>query len=199
MTPTQYYFPYFFYLDNFSKEVKPFGLAASVTYNSKTEMPDMLMLTRKGPQDVLYSIPFGATLMVQDDKLFFWKTDYDLLDITQVRLDEGANTTKHLNQRIDLLKFKTGHNEFATDLEFRDLVTFVRKEDLTYQQDYYEKFLIVIINNNDINIIPFDWFNKTGGDYGYVWPVTARLHKGKLYGQGMRMDNFTVELDKACL
>lgn len=199
MTPTQYYFPYFFYLDNFSKVVKPFGLAASVTYNSKTEMPDMLMLTRKGSQDVLYSIPFGATLMVQDDKLFFWKTDYDLLDITQVRLDDGANTTKRLNQRIDLLKFKTGHNEFATDLDLRDLVTFVRKEDLTYQQDYYEKFVIVIINNNDINIIPFDWFNKTGGDYGYVWPATARLDKGKLYGQGMRMDNFTVELDKACL
>lgn len=199
MTPTQYYFPYFFYLDNFSKEVESFGLAASVTYNSKTEMPDMLMLTRKGSQDVLYSIPFGATLMVQDDKLFFWKTDYDLLDITQINLGDGANTTKHPNQRIGLLKFKTGHNEFATDLDLRDLVTFVRKEDLTYQQDYYEKFVILIINKNDINIIPFDWFNKTAGDYGYVWPATARLDKEKLYGQGMRMDNFTVELDKACL
>jgi hypothetical protein len=199
MTPTQYYFPYFFYLDNFSKEVKPFGLVASVTYNRKTELPDMLMLTRKGSQDVLCSIPFGATLMVQDEKLFFWKTDYDLLDIIQVRLDDRANTTNHLNQRIDLLKFKTGHNEFATDLDLREVVAFVRKEDLTYQQDYYEKFVIVILNNNDINIIPFDWFNKTGGDYGYVWPATARLEKGKLYGQGMRMDNFTVELDKACL
>lgn len=199
MTPTQYYFPYFFYLDNFSKEVKPFGLAASVTYNSKTEIADMLMLTWEGSQEVLCSIPFGATLMVQDDKLFFWKTDHDLLDITQVHLDDGANTSKHLSQRIDLLKFKTGHNEFATDLDIRDLVTFVRKENLTYQQDYYEKFVIVIVNNNNINIIPFDWFNMKGGDYGYVWPATARLDKRKLYGQGMRMDNFTVELDKACL
>lgn len=195
MTPTQYYFPYFFHLDTFNKELRPFGLAASVTFNSKTEMPDMLMLTKKGSPDVLYSIPFGATLMVQGDNLLYWKTDYDFLDISQVQLDDIANTTKHLNERIDLLKFKIGHNEFATDLDLRDFVTFVRKEDLTYQLDYYERFVIVVINNHHINIILFDWFNKTGGDYGYVWPATARIENSKLYGQGMRMANFTVELD----
>jgi hypothetical protein len=78
-------------------------------------------------------------------------------------------------------------------------VTFVRKEDLTYHQEYFERFAIVIINTSDINIIPFDWFNKTGGDYGYVWPATARMEKNRLYGQGMRMANFSLELDKACL
>ena len=199
MTPTQYYFPYFFHLDNFNKEVKPFGLAASVTYNNKTEMPDMLVLTRKNSKNVLNSIPFGATLMVQGDKLLYWKTDYDFLDITQVHLDDAASTPKQLQERIDLMEYKIGHNEFANNLELRDFVTFVRKEDLTYQQDYYERFVIVIINKNDINVIPFDWFNKTGGDYGYVWPATARMDKNKLYGQGMRMDNFTVDLEKACL
>jgi hypothetical protein len=199
MTPTQYYFPYFFHLDTFNKEVKEFGLTTSVTYNSKTEMPDTLLLSRKGSNDVLLSIPFGTTLMVQADKLFYWKAGYDFLEIIQVQLTDLVNTTKHLNERIGLLKLKIGHNEFATNLDLRDLVTFVRKEDLTYQQDYYEKFAIVIINTSDINIVPFDWFNQIGGDYGYVWPAIARMDKNRLYGQGMRMANFSVELDKAYL
>ncbi|WP_121357794.1 hypothetical protein [Flavisolibacter nicotianae] len=199
MTPTQYYFPYFFQLDDFNKEVKPFGLAAFVTNDSKTEMPDKLLVTKKGSHDVLLSIPFGATLMVQGNKLFYWKTDYDLLDITQVQLDDTTTTQKQLNERIDLLKFKIGHNELATALDIRNFVTFVRKEDLTYQQDYYERFVIVVINNNNISIIPFDWLNKTGGDYGYVWPATARMDKNRIYGQGMRMANFMVELDQASL
>jgi hypothetical protein len=199
MTPTQYYFPYFFHLDDFNKEVKLFSLTASVTYDSKSEMPDKLLITKTGSHDVLLSIPFGATLMIQGDKLFYWKTDYDLLNITQVQLDDTTTTLKQVNESIDLLKFKIGHNELATALDLRNFVTFVRKEDLSYQQDYYERFVIVIINNSDISIIPFDWFNKTGGDYGYVWPATARMDKNRLFGQGMRMANFTVELDKACL
>ena len=199
MTPTQYYFPYFFQLDHFNKEVQSFGLSASVTYNSKTEMPDILLLTRKGSHDFLHSVPFGATIMVQGDKLLYWKTDYDLLDITEVQLGETANTLKHLSEQIDLLKFKIGHNKLETALDLKDFVTFVRKENLTYQQDYFERFAIVLINDSDINIIPFDWFNKTGGDYGYIWPATARMDKSRLNGQGMRMENFTVELDQACL
>jgi hypothetical protein len=195
MTPFQHFFPYFFDLDKFNKELKPLQLYSYVTSESKTKMPESLVLSKHGSKDVLLSISFGTTLMVQGDKLLFWQSDYDLLDISVIQLINISQQPNQLNRKIDLLKFKLGHNQIDHYLNLCDFVTFVRKEDLKYEQDYYEKFVIVIINNDDINIIPFDWFNKTGGDYGYVWPATARLDKGKLYGQGMRMNDFTVELD----
>ena len=202
MTPIQFYFPYFFKIDTFNKELKPFGLSSYITYNSKTQMPDSLIITKHqlfgliGSKPTLLTIPLGVTLMIQLDNLFYWKTDYDIIDITQTKLDSLENPTKQISRTIDLEKTSIGHNNINTDLELVDFVTFVRKQDLTYKQDYYEKFAIVIINKDDINIIPFDWFNEKGGDYGYVWPATARLDKEKLYGQGMRMSDFCIKLGK---
>ena len=99
------------------------------------------------------------------------------------------------------MQFSLGHNKIDTGLDLIDFVTYIRKQDLKYDQDYYEKFVIVFINKDHINILPFDWFNKSGGDYGYVWPATAQFDKerNKLYGQGMRMGDFTVDIDKASL
>lgn len=198
MTPTQYYFPYFLHLDHFNKELKLFDLSSHVNYDPKTQQADALSITNHSSKDTLLTIPFGATLMVQGHKLFYWKTDYDLIDITQVNLDK---LKVQLNWKIDLQQFNLGHNKIDSHLDMKDLVTFVRKEDLKYDQEYYEKFVIVVINKADIDIIPFDWFNKTGGDYGYVWPATAKLDtkEMKLYGQGMRMSEFVVDLAKACL
>ena len=152
-------------------------------------------------KSALFTIPFGATLMVQDDKLFYWSTDYDTIDITQIELSALVDTIIKINQKIDLLQFSFGHNKFDTDLDLTDFVTYTRKENLKYDQDYYERFVLVFINKGDINIIPFDWFNKTGGDYGYVWPATAQFDKerNKLYGQGMRMTDFVIDLDKTYL
>jgi hypothetical protein len=203
MTPTQYYFPYFFDLDFFNKAIKPLGLSSYLTYDSKTKMPDELILTKykffnlRKSKTALYSIPFGATLMVQNNNLFYWKTDYDSLDITQIKLSKLTNTVEIKNHEINLLHFSIGHNKIDTTLDLIDFVTYIRKADLKYDQDYYEKFTIVFIHKNDINIIPFDWFNKLGGDYGYVWPAVARLNKEqkKLHGQGMRMDKFTVDIN----
>jgi hypothetical protein len=200
MTEPQHYFPYFFNIDTFNKDLKSFGLSSYVTYNRKTQLPDDLLISRHGSKEALLTIPFGATIMVQEDILFYWKTDYDLIDITQANLNH-IDSGNFLNSKIDLTSFSVGHNSVNINLDLQNIVTFVRKEDLKYQQDYYEKFAIVIINNDDINIIPFDWFNKTGGDYGYVWPAIVRLDTSKctLYGQGMRMDEFKVQLDKRCL
>jgi hypothetical protein len=200
MTEPQHYFPYLFNIDTFNKELKSFCLSSYVTYNSKTELPDDLLISRHRSKEALLTIPFGATIMVQGDKLFYWKTDYDLIDLTQVNLNH-IDSGNFLNNKIDLASFSVGHNPVNINLDLQNMVTFVRKEDLKYQQDYYEKFTIVIINMGDINIIPFDWFNKTGGDYGYVWPAIARLDTSncKLYGHGMRMDEFKVQLDKPCL
>jgi hypothetical protein len=207
MTPTQFYFPYFFNLDKFNKTLSSFGLSSYVTNNEKTKMPQDLIITEKKAlsffksKTTLLTIPFGATLMVQNNKLIYWSTDYDALDIKQVELSSLSNTPITTNKKIDLLKYSLGHNKADTEIDLNDFVTYVRKEDLKYDQDYYEKFVLVFINKDDINILPFDWFNKTGGDYGYVWPATAQFDKerNKLYGHGMRMGDFTIDIDKASL
>ena len=170
-------------------------------------MPQDLIITEKKAlsffksKTTLLTIPFGATLMVQNNKLIYWSTDYDALDIKQVELSSLSNTPITTNKKIDLLKYSLGHNKADTEIDLNDFVTYVRKEDLKYDQDYYEKFVLVFINKDDINILPFDWFNKTGGDYGYVWPATAQFDKerNKLYGHGMRMGDFTIDIDKASL
>ncbi|MFN0081544.1 MAG: hypothetical protein ACKVOM_03425 [Ferruginibacter sp.] len=207
MTPTQFYFPYFFNLDKFNKTLSSFGLSSYVTNNEKTKMPQDLIITEKKAlsffksKTTLLTIPFGATLMVQNDKLNYWSTGYDTLDITQIQLAKLADTPIILTRKIDLLKFSLGHNKFDTDLDLNSFVTYIRKENLKYDQEYYEKFVLVFINKDDINILPFDWFNKTGGDYGYVWPATAQFDKerNKLYGHGMRMGDFIIDIDKASL
>jgi hypothetical protein len=201
MTPNQHYFPYFFQLDTFNKELKTFGLSSLVTYDSKTQLPNTLLITQLGATLELLSIPFGATIMIQDNNLFYWQTDYDRIDIKQIALATLAETAIIQDFKIDLLRFSLGRNHMETKLDLNDLVTFVRKKDLKYDQDYYDQFVIVLLDKQVINIIPFDWFNKNGGDYGYVWPAIAKLDKKKckLYGQGMRMKDFTIELEESCL
>ena len=139
--------------------------------------------------------------MVHNDNLSYWSTDYDTLDINQIQLNNLSDTIQKKNQKINLLQFSLGRNKFVTDLDLTDFVTYIRKEDLKYDQDYYEKFVLVFINKSEINIIPFDWFNKSGGDYGYVWPATAQVdkEKGKLYGHGMRMEDFKIDINRAYL
>lgn len=204
MTAVQFYFPYFFNLDKFNKSLSQFGLSSDLTYNEKTKMPNELLIKKKSffkSTPTLFTISFGATLMVHNDKLFYWSADYDILNISQIELRDLSNTIKLKNQKIDLRQFSLGHNKFNTDFEINNFVTYTRKEDLKYDQGYYEKFVLVFISKGDINIIPFDWFNKSGGDYGYVWPATAQFdkEKNKLYGQGMRMDDFVIDIEKACL
>jgi hypothetical protein len=199
MTPTQSYFPYFFQLDTFNKELASFDLSSFVTYDEKAQMPESLLLKKQTSKNPLLTIPFGATIMLERNKLFYWKTDTNLIDIVQVDLLNLNEEPELLNTKIDLSLLQFGKNHVRTYLDVDLLVTYARKESLTYNQDYYENFVIVIVEREQINLIPFDWFNKTGGDYGYVWPALARVDNGKLYGQGMRMDKFTLELDKACL
>ena len=139
--------------------------------------------------------------MVQGDKLFYWQTSNNQIDITQVSLFNLAEEPEIVNTKVDLERLHTGKNTVRTYLDIEYLVTYTRKDSITYDQGYYEKFVILLIKKEQITIMPFDWFNKTAGDYGYVWPATARLdqEKGILYGKGMRMSDFCVKLDKSCL
>ncbi len=201
MTPTQHYFPYFFHADKLNKDLKSFGLSSFSAINSNTQMAESLSLTKLNSKDTILTIPFGTTLMVEGEKLLYWTTDYDTLDITQAQLKNLEYSSGLLNQKIDIRKFSIGLNNLKVNLDLNNFVTYLRKEDLKYEQEYYERFVIVIIKNQHLNIIPFDRFNKSGGDYGYVWPATARLDTTNciLYGQGMRMSDFTIDLNQACL
>jgi hypothetical protein len=198
MTPIQYYFPYFFSSEAFNKALAPFGLFSQINYSDKTKMTESLALKEPNSKDILLTIPFDATLMIERSKLFYWNTDTNLIDITQFNLlDIGESEL--INTKVDLSQLQLGKNSVKTCLDVDNLVTYTRMNSLSYPQDYYENFVIAIIQREQIILIPFDWFNKTGGDFGYVWPATAQLEKGKLYGQGMRMANFKVELSKEYL
>ena len=203
MSPKQYYFPYFFDDKDFNDALKSLGLSSYVIYNDKIQMPNELILIKhkffgsSKSQTKLLAIPFGMTMMFLNNELLYWDADYDQINLNKVSLVRLSADSPIVHDDIDISKLCIGHNTIDTKIKIGHFATFVRKEDLRYDQDYFEKFVIVRIENNDLHIIPFEWFNKTGGDYGYVWPATARLDETKslLYGQGMRMANFTVDLN----
>lgn len=200
MTPKQYCFPYFFEQKLFNWQLEPFGLTSYIEYDKKLNMPLNLVITNKrlfgfvGKRRKLITIPCWNTLMISEDTLLYWKTHEDNIKITQVKLNSVEELDKTVSCEINLRELDAGIHKIETNIQVSNLVSFVRKSNIRYELDYYEKFAIVIINDSSINIIPFDWFNKKGGDYGYVWPATAKLSEGVLYGQGMRMNDFTLDL-----
>src|SRR5205085_5183894 len=127
--------------------------------------------------------------------------DTEILDVSQINLQQLHEPTSPENIKVDISQLQLGQNHLNNTLGLKDFATFIRKEDLKYDQEHFERFVIVTINQSCISLIPFDKFNKTGGDYGYVWPAIARVDKNtkKLYGQGMRMADFEVDIDKGCI
>ncbi len=196
MTTQQYYFPYFFDLAIFNDSLMTFGLFAKQSINSKTQLPDRLDIYQLETKNSLLTIPFGVTLTISNDAIIYWTMEYDTIDLTKFDLNLPADIQGAKTERLDLRQFALGQNEFKSSLDINELVLFARKTELKYNQDYYEKFVIVLIDKQKLEIIPFDWFNKTGGDYGYVWPAVARYDSNnrKLYGRGMRMNDFVIEI-----
>ncbi|WP_430401180.1 hypothetical protein [Flavobacterium sp.] len=204
MTPEQYYFPYFFNQKELNKSIRKIGLNTLVKFDIKTKMAKELIITKKrefkffwsSEEKNLLSIPFGTSLMIIDNEIIFWKTETDFIEISKANLLELENEPKIFNTKINISKLEIGQNIFNTELDLNNFVTFLRKDDLKYDQDYYENFVILIINKENVELVPFDTFNKKGGDYGYVWPAIARIDVGKkiIYGKGMRMSDFTIEL-----
>jgi hypothetical protein len=140
-------------------------------------------------------IPFGMTVMIQQNDLLFWKTDYNSIDIFKINLENLEDGYDQLHDTIPI-NISSNNYGFTPTIELTDFVTYVRMDELKYEMEYYEKFAIVIIDKLHIQVIPFDSFNKTGGDYGYVWPALAQLDLSalKIHGVGMRMSNFIVDL-----
>ena len=202
MTSEQYYFPYFFNQIEFNNSLKKYGLNTFVIFNKKTEIAEELIITKRekfnlfGKEKHILKISFGTTLMFVDNELIYWNIDEEIIDIVKINLTKLNQNIESMNSKIDISKMNLGENIYQTYLGLNNFVTFVRKNDLKYDLDYYENYVVVIINNENIKLIPFEKFNKTGGDYGYVWPAIARIdiHNKKLYGKGMRMTNFEFEL-----
>jgi len=201
MTAEQYYFPYLFNTDSFNKKLAPFGLYSYVKYEEETKMPEELILAKVDFKDSLLNIAFGRTLMVQEDKLYHWETDTDGVAIDQISLNNLTSDPWVLNTKLDLSHLHLGKNEFKTHLGCNNFITYARKSGISYGQAAYEKFAIVIVAQEQVNLVPFHWFNQTHAEDDYVWPATARLDlaAGKLYGRGMRMPDFCIELHKALL
>ena len=101
--------------------------------------------------------------------------------------------------RIDLGGLKTGLNKTGLDTGLNYFVTFARKSGLKYDQQKHDNFVIVVINDASVTLVPFDWFNMNGNDQGYIWPAIAQLdlRKQKLRGNGMRMNYFEIDLELA--
>jgi hypothetical protein len=198
MTPAQYYFPYLFEHSIFNNALYSFGLSSFVVYDEVNSVPEQLVITGKEAKKPLLSIAFGYTLMIDGDNLFYWETDTDLVNINQVSLQLLSEDPWTLNTRVDLGLFQVGRNMFTSHLDTPCLVTYARKDSIRYSNDQYEHFAIVIIEREQINIIPFDWFNGNNSPYDYTWPVTARLDRvtGSLQGQGIRMKDFSILLNK---
>jgi len=192
LTSRQFYFPYFFNESEFRKLISPFNLTTEVKFNEKTKMASELDITNNN--ETKLTIEFGQSLMVENGNLMIWSTDKDTLTIKKIDLEFDSDS-KII--KIEIPKLKLGTNQLENSLNLTSFITYIRSEKIKYDLDYFETFATVVITDNEVEMIPFDWFNEKGGDYGYVWPALAQIDaNGNLIGSGMRMENFKTELRK---
>lgn len=190
LTPRQFYFPYFFDEYYFRELLSPFQLTTEVRFNEKTEMPQELYL--KKDEETKVVIKFGQQLMIVEGSLIVWSTNRDIMWMEKIDLSFELTSKKN---QFEIPPLEIGINTIPNPLGLKNFITFIRSRKIKYPLDFYEIFGILIINEDTVELIPFDEFNKKGGDYGYVWPAVAQLDaQGYLHGEGMRMDDFKVKV-----
>ena len=202
MTPFQYHFPYFFDLARFNADLAPYHwVARNVQPQSKNESESILLEPTdtkdgSGKQSPSLHFDFGTFLMVHNHLLYAWRRYEDGLLIRQYDLREVNPEISMLEEFIDIMATEPGRQAHTTRMTFHHFVTFIRKPNLIVKEDYYERYVIILLHEEFLTLIPFDTFNKTGGDPLYMWPALATLdpETGKLYGHGMRMGSFTVQV-----
>lgn len=193
ITPIQYCFPYFFDEYNFKRNIEKKGIQCKLNFDTKTRLFNSLSIFNH--HNFNFSVSCFTNLMFDlSGNLIIWNTEEDTINVSQIKMNNGV--INKFEFKIGLKELHIGKNELSTNYDLSNFVTYVRKSGIEYGFDYAENFAIVIINNSSIDIIPFDWFNKRGGDYGYVWPATAQLNLAtlELTGKGMRMENFSIQL-----
>ena len=193
LTSKQFYFPHFFNEYDFRKLISPFNLTTAVTFNEKTKIASELDLIND--KESKLTIEIGHSLMIENENLTIWSTNKDTLKIKKFDLEFKSEPEII---EIEIPKLELGINQIVNNLSLTNFVTYIHSNKIKYDLDYYESFAVVVITDNVVEMIPFDWFNEKGGDYGYVWPALAQIDtKGNLIGSGMRMDNFKTELRKS--
>jgi hypothetical protein len=101
------------------------------------------------------------------------------------------------------MKMDVGVNDFVFPEDYKEideLSLFATKDGLYPDQSatvYWADYVLIILRpkKNEVEVIPQDWFNKSDGDFDYVWPTRiARSRKdNRFYGQGIRMANFILD------
>lgn len=202
MTPIQYHFPYFIELSKFNADLSPLRWVAQIVPpQNKNESESILLKPiaingEIGEQGPSLRFDFGTFLMVQSHILFAWRRYQDGLLIRQYDLRDVDPGLSMLEEFIDINATEPGRHSRSTKLTYHHFVTFIRKPNLMVKEDYYERYVIVLLHEDVITVVPFDSFNETGGDPLYMWPALATLdvESNKLHGIGMRMGSFTVQL-----
>ena len=195
LTARQFHFPYFFDEKHFCNLISPFNLTTEVKFHEKNKIASELDLIHN--KETKLTIKFGQQLMIEDGKLTLWANDKNILIIEKIDL-EFKTESKIIE--IEIPKLELGFNQITNNLNLTNFITYARSEKIRYKLDLYETFGIIVITDNVVEFIPFDWFNEKGGDYGYVWPALAQLESNQnLIGSGMRMENFKIELRKKSL
>lgn len=190
LTDPQWYFPYFFDEKEFARKCKGYGYNVEIKVDAKSNVPRDLILYND--KIVIFQFKIWTQLMFDGDKLITWLCEEDKVSISVHNLiNRGIEIYD-----IDISTLEIGRNTSVIEYPFINYVTYVRKSSLKYKQEYFEKFVILVVNGRSIELIPFEWFNLNKGDYGYVWPATARINLGKNYlmGEGMRMSPFVINL-----
>jgi hypothetical protein len=209
-------FPYFFNQDDFETALNKFGkFTTEIKVDEKLKMPKGVLIYAGGK--LAGYINFWTYFLISETgKILLWKVHnefelkFSIININRFRTtkdfewnsDESFKFTDELqeNLSINTSNLNIGANEFSFPDEFKtlsELIVFSRKQDVKYDLEFFERFVLLSIypGDNLIVVTPFDEFNKTGGDYGYVWPAIANreLNSGNIYGSGMRMSNFIIK------
>ena len=201
LTPYQHHYPHFLDIARWNADLRDFHLQAVIQRDSSPE-DEHLAIKRRDPstgdlcsKPVLVFYP-GTFLMVQGKMLYAWQKFTDGILIHQYAIDEADIAGSMHDDFIEILKTKPGVHQRKTPLIYNHLVTYIRKQNLDTIEDWYEKYVILHLHEDRIQVVPMDILNETGGDPMYVWPALASFSpsKGILYGHGMRMGTFEVKM-----
>jgi hypothetical protein len=192
LTPRQFYFPYFLYEEQFRLLIRPFGLTAEIEVNKTTGMASVLHLKRDGIKKI--TVQVWQQLMIDNNgALVIWYKESSKLKVSKYLLNGNFDFKEF---EFDISTLQIGVNRIENNLSLDNFITFVRSDLIKYENPFCDSFGMMIVTKENVELIPFDWFNKKGGDYGYVWPALAQmdLSNNLLIGEGMRMENFKLEL-----
>jgi hypothetical protein len=194
-----YLFPYFFDLKKIRLTWRDEKLTAETMNDPKLKM-----------WSYCYFEANGETIGV----INFWTNLFSTEHLRPIKnLQESIKQMKEKNlpflfdgdssQIVVSINVKPGLNDFIFPEEYKEideLAFFSTKDELYLDQlpgIYWANYVLVILRpqKNEMEIIPLDWFYKSGDHFGYVWP--ARIARSKIdnrfYAQGIRMANFILD------